>query len=307
MFLVILAVLFWLIPRPVHAQDIPISYQLLMAFHPTTLNPISLSSATANIAAIAPPQVLGVSTNIPSPVPTSAATPTPIPATLPAIGGDGRTVTIAVLGDSMIDTLGPGLPALQKALAAQYPGLKLNILNYGYGASNIEQAEDRLIHDYAYNGNHFNSLLSQSPDIIVIESFAYNNFGNTENGFDRQWTALGSLTGTIKQKLPAAKIVIAATLAPNSITFGNGAPNVHFSALDKVEKTSTIKLYLENAINFANSEHYPLADAFHPSLVGTDGNSSYINTTDHIHPSPAGAQFFSQILANTIINNHLLD
>ena len=118
------------------------------------------------------------------------------------------------------------------------------------------------------NNSQVASLLSTNPDIVVVESFAYNNFGNTESGYDRQWTALSTLTGTIKQQLPSSRIVIAATIAPDAVTFGNGAPDIHFTALEKVEKTSTIKLYLENAINFANSEKYPLADAYHPSLQG---------------------------------------
>ena len=285
--LIILALLF---PQTVQAQSIPLSFQLMMAFRPSTSITI-IPIVTPTPAS----KVLGISTTQPSPI----STPT-------NVGGEGKMVTIAVLGDSMIDTLGAGIPSLTKALQPSFPLIKFNILNYGYGASNIEQALDRLSHSYTYRGNTVPDLISQQPDIVIIESFAYNNFGNSQIGFDRQWTALGSLTGTIHQLLPSTHIMIAATIAPNSISFANGS-TTQFSSLQKVEKTSTIKLYLENAINFAKSEKYPFIDAYHPSIFGGNGNANYINTSDHIHPSTLGAKFFADLAAKAIVNTHWLD
>jgi len=54
------------------------------------------------------------------------------------------SIKIAVLGDSMIDTLGPGIPALQKELIKAYPYLNPTILNYGNGGTNIDYGIERL-------------------------------------------------------------------------------------------------------------------------------------------------------------------
>ena len=74
MFLAILVLCFFLWPRQVQAQDIPLTYQLLMAFHPTSLGSLSQVDIPPSLAEITAPQVLGVSTNIPS-------TPSPTPTT----------------------------------------------------------------------------------------------------------------------------------------------------------------------------------------------------------------------------------
>ncbi|HEX8923455.1 MAG TPA: SGNH/GDSL hydrolase family protein, partial [Patescibacteria group bacterium] len=196
---------------------------------------------------------------------------------------------------------------LQKALEYYYPGRKFRILNYGVGGSTIDYALFRLSSSYQYLGKNIPPLLSTEPDIVVIESFAYNNFGNTQAGIDKQWLNLGAITTVIKNKLPRTKIVMAAAIAPNSITYANGVKDLHLTALDKIERVSTIDLYLQNLVNFATSQSYPLADAYHPSLTdGKNGRKDLINTTDYIHPSELGNQFFCDIVAKSVFDNKLL-
>ena len=265
---------------------IPLLHQLLLAYHS---QPLGYQPPTIQ------QQVLGAQTTQSSP-----ATQTPRPEPIEEVGGEGQTLTIAVLGDSMIDTLGSDLVDLRNNLRQQLPNYHFNLLNYGYGASTLEYAHYRLNHDYNYLGQQYPSLLSQKPDIIIIESFAYNNYGNQQSGFDKQWMELGAITTDIRKSLPNTKIILAATIAPNSVIFANGAPGTNYTSLEKIEKSSTIKLYLQNLVNFANSQQFPLADAYHPSLSGSEGQNRYISTTDNLHPSTEGARLFSSILANTI-------
>lgn len=276
--------------KPVSAQ-IPLFHQLIYAYRSSSVSFIS-PSLSVTTPTPANTQILGVSTTTPKfPV---------------NIGGEGKIVKIVVLGDSMIDTLNPNLPQLSTTLNKYYPNVKFNLVNHGCGGGNIEDGLFRLLNDYEYLGTKRSSIISQQPDIIVVESFAYNNFGNSQSGIDRQWLALGAITTNIRQLLPNTKIVLAAAIAPNSIIFGNGISGTQFSSLDKIEKTTTIKLYLQNLINFATSQHFPLADAFHPSLTNGEGNKNLISTTDHLHPSGYGGQFFCDIIAKTIFDNQLI-
>ena len=64
----------------------------------------------------------------------------------------------------------------------------------------------------------------------------------------------GKIIATIKTSLPQTKIMMAATIAPNSVAFGNGLSNLYFTAMDKIEKTNTIKLYLDNFIAFSQNQ-----------------------------------------------------
>lgn len=219
-----------------------------------------------------------------------------------------QNYTIAMLGDSMVDTLGPNLPHLASALKNYFPQTKFKLLNYGVGGTNIEYGIERLTNSYNYLGNDFPPLVAQYPDLVIIESFGYNPFPFDKGAIDLHWLKLSQAVDLIKKQLPKAKVIIAATIAPDAKTFGNGAPGVDFGPIDKWQRVNVIKKYLENTVRFAQSQKLPLVDAFNPSLDASgNGKEVFINQGDHIHYSDAGRQFFSQKIAETIANNHLLE
>jgi len=253
---------------------IPLLFQLLSAYQPYRSTKLTI---------IPPSPIVSI-----APVPTIFKPKN--------IGGIGKNTTIALIGDSMIETLKPDLPALRKSLSQYYPDYPFNLINLGYPSQNIEYAQKKLEDD----------LISKSPDIVVIESFAYNNFGNSSEGLNRHWLDLGAITTTIKKALPDAKIILAATIPPNSVSFANGTDN-KFSSLEKIEKTKTIKFYIQNLFNFAASENFPLANAYKYCLdSNNEGKLECINSTDNIHPSDYGAQIFSDTVAKTIFDNKML-
>lgn len=216
------------------------------------------------------------------------------------------TYTIALLGDSMIDVMQPELPQLASALKKYYPQAQFKLLNYGVGASNLEYALTRLSQNYTYLGRDFSALLSQNPDIIVIESFAYNHGENSQSGLDKQWLTLAGIIDTIK-KNNQAKIVLAATIGPDENSLCDGIDGINLPPDQKKEKAQAIRNYLQNIINFASSQGYPLADAYHPSLDSRgNGQALYINAGDHLHPSGPGGELFAQKIAEAIYNNNLL-
>lgn len=242
-----------------------------------------------------------------TPTPTLIATPTPTIATRTA---KKRAMTITLLGDSMIDTLGPVGSGLSTRLNAVYPNATFTIINHGVGAENIDSGLRRLTNGYSYLGLGRNSVVSEKPDLIVIESFGYNPYPlpDINDALTKHWLQLAAIIDTIHQQLPETKIMIAATIAPNWDVFGDGAPFINFSPEGKRTKVEEIKKYIENTIAFAKSQGIPLADAYHPSLDGSgNGKLVYINGGDHIHYSDAGRSFFSQTIANTILSNNLLE
>jgi len=260
---------------------IPLIYQLLTAYQPRTNSQMSIAIPTP------------ISPALSAEVTTKADT---VPTFTPRnIGGIGKSISIAIIGDSMIEILKPDLPTLKNSLNQYFPDYPFVFYNLGYPSQNIEYAQKKLQED----------LFSKNPDIIIIESFAYNNFGNTQENINRHWLDLGAMTTSIKKELPNAKIIIAATIAPNSITFCNSCQE-KFSSLEKIEKTKTIKLYIQNAINFANSQGFPLANAYQYTLSSSNEGLPEFISDDSIHPSELGAQLFSDVIAKTIFDNNLL-
>lgn len=218
-----------------------------------------------------------------------------------------RTMTIAILGDSMTDTLGPELPEIRQRLTAHYPGSTVTLLNYGVGGTNIEYGIRRISEGYEYLGQRNPALATRQPDVVVIESFAYNPIPDEPDQLTRHWMDLAKAVDTVRAAIPDARIAIAATIAPNSRIFCDGASGLSFSPEEKSSRTTLIKSLLDNTVRFARGEHLPLADAYHPSLVYGEGNTRYINAGDHIHYSPEGRAFFSGIIAETIIRDRLLE
>ncbi len=218
-------------------------------------------------------------------VPTPTQTPSPTPTTQPSLtAAAGKSYTIAFLGDSMIDTMGPGLPAVKERL-----GENFTLLNYGVGATNIDYGIERITNSYNYLGNQLPSLAATRPDIVVLESFGYNPFPDADGGVNRHWLALARAVDTLRAAIPGVKIVIAATIAP------------HSSDIISPDHARVIKSYLESTIGFARSQGLPLADAYHASLdANGEGKLLYINPGDHIHYSDAGRALFAEKVVSAL-------
>lgn len=217
-------------------------------------------------------------------------------------------VTIAFLGDSMTDTLGADLRLVDDELKLIYPETVFTLHNYGVGGENIVSGLERITRSTIYLGIARPSIVSLRPDIVIVESFAYNPFPFETGALDQHWLSLAYIVDTLKANLPETKIVIAATIAPNKDVFGDNAPGIAFNPEDKQRRTATIKNYLENTIRFAQSQQLPIADAYHPSLdTHGEGKLLYINPGDHIHYSDAGRQFFARIVSESIVANKLLE
>lgn len=208
----------------------------------------------------------------------------------------------------MIDTLGTDLRLIRDALEGVYPGTTFTLLNYGVGGQNIVSGLERVTRETTYLGEPRPALVAMRPDVVVVESFAYNPFSFEIGALEQHWLSLAYIVDAIRASLPDTKIVIAATIAPNSTVFGDGAPGLGFSPEDKQERVQTIKRYLENALRFAASEHLPVVDAYHPSLDSNgEGRLIFINPGDHLHYSDAGRRLFARTVVETIVANSLLE
>lgn len=214
--------------------------------------------------------------------------------------------TIALLGDSMTDTLGRELYHLRTLLTKAYPDYTFKLINYGQGGTDMESGLYRLKNETTYLGETKPPLLSFRPDIVVVESFAYNHWSGEKYDLDRQWITIAKIIDTIKKDLPDTKIILAATIAPNARTYGDGALNWNKNL--KWDAALITKAYLQNLVNFATSQKYPLANAYYASL-DSDGNGidKYINQGDHLHPSGDGSWLYGQKIMEAIKDNQIIN
>ena len=215
------------------------------------------------------------------------------------------TYSLVVLGDSMVDTLGRSLPDLKSLMASNFPKYSFAILNYGFGATDLESGLARLTSGTVYLNKYYPPLLSFQPDILVVESFAYNHWTGDKSDLDRQWLTYSKIIDTVREKSPATKIIFATTIAPNALKYGDGVLN--WGKDLKWQSAQITRAYLQNMIGFATSQNIPLADAYTPSL-DNDGNGllEFISSYDNLHPSKEGAVFFSKKIVEAIKQNDLI-
>lgn len=263
---------------------------------------VASSSATSQFANLIEETNTANLPNSPNSTITPSPPNTPNISSSPTYSNYSGTITIAALGDSMTDLMGPDLPYLNNYLKTYYPKAKFNLFNYGVGAQNIEMVISRISQDYDYQGRHFSALTSLKPDLVIVESCAYNPFVDDGDYLNRHWTALSRITDIIKNQM-GSKILILATIAPAKAEFGQGPAGVNWPLEMSINHATRINQYLENAVNFAKAANLYYVDAYHPSLLANgEGNQTYINQGDHIHQNVAGDEMLSRLLAPKIYN-----
>ena len=207
--------------------------------------------------------------------------------------------TIVMLGDSMTETLGNS-DELKKFLSDYYPGKSFEVLNYGFGATNILSAMDRITKETEH-GRKFRPIEDIAYNLILVESFSENPLSEykLEEGLKRQTQELDKIVNTLKETNPEGKIVFVATISPNKVILAKN--QVDLSPEKRAEWVNERIAYMKNHITYANSHNIPVINVFEESLLSNgDGNPEYISTDDYIHPSPTGIVFISRVIADFI-------
>jgi hypothetical protein len=116
--------------------------------------------------------------------------------------------TIVLLGDSMTETLG-NADELRGYLNEYFPDKTFEVLNYGYGSTNILSAKDRLKTTTYHSNRDFRPIMDIDFDYLIIESFGHNPLSEypLEEGLKKQTEALDDIyslvaTNKLMQKIP---------------------------------------------------------------------------------------------------------
>ena len=217
----------------------------------------------------------------------------------------GSFFRIVATGDSMTDTAGEGCPALAAALAEAHPGRDFEILNQGVGGTRAGYGLWRLTHAYEFSGKLHPSLVSLKPDLVLLESFAYNNGsdGVQGDGLSHLRGMHRQIVDTIRTNTDAA-IVFVVTIAPDREHFLETAPNFVNTPLSiRKWMAEDRERYLEAAVDLAGELGLPLANVYaatrEAERLGTP-LGRWIDPSDWIHPGPEGHALTAQVTVQTI-------
>ena len=229
--------------------------------------------------------------------PTLTPTLTPTIALTPFIVLKKASYTIAIFGDSMVDTMGERLEYLQKILDSKYPQAKFNLYNYGIGGQNVEQGLARFEISLLNRKRLYPPIPSLVPDVLIIGSFAYNPFSTHDR--NRHYMLLKDLINKAKKVSP--NVYLLAEIAPLKTGFGKGKNGVNMEEHIALEQALHIIEQLDDVINLSKAQNIPLINVYYESRVdGSYGNPEFVNKDDGIHPSVAGQLFTAELIAINI-------
>jgi lysophospholipase L1-like esterase len=213
--------------------------------------------------------------------------------------------TIVLLGDSMTDRIG-NADELKGYLANYYPDKTFEVLNYGFGATNIKSVKERLLKE-TDNFRKFRPITEIDFDLIIIESFANNPLSDLKlaEGLQQQNASLDEIIKLIQDNNPKAKIAFMTTIAPNKENYAKTSRDLSDEVRDQwVEERKT---YLKNHIEYAHVHNIPLINVYEKSQdIFGNGKLIYIDDKDFIHPSPLGVIFISEKVAEGISDLNLI-
>lgn len=229
--------------------------------------------------------------------PTPTLTPTPTITPTPFVSLKKASYSIAVFGDSMVDTMGDNLEFLEKSLFNKYPTTKFKLYNYGIGGQNIEQGLGRFESSFDNKTRQYPPLPALQPDVIIIGSFAYNPFSPHDR--NKHYTLLSQLVAKAKNIVP--RVYILAEIAPLKIGFGKGKNGVNWPEDMSYQQAVHILEQLDNAVNVSSLQDVKLINAYQRSRIdGAFGSTYYVNPDDGIHPSAAGHRFMANLIVESL-------
>ena len=214
---------------------------------------------------------------------------------------------IILVGDSMTEYIGNSTE-MRQYLGEYYPGKTFDVYNYGFGSTNILSIPYRLT-QWSNRDRPYQPILDiNDADLIILESMGHNPLSQfpLEEGLRKQTQALEEIVKLIKERRPDTKIVFLTTISPNSKTYAHNV--VELSDENRQIWVKERVAYIKNHAKFAKDNNIPLIDVFTKSLdKNGDGNLTYIEDKNYIHPSPKGILLLQREIADFIYNNHLLD
>jgi lysophospholipase L1-like esterase len=222
-----------------------------------------------------------------------------------------KVLKIVVLGDSMTDTAGEGCPILCAELEKHYPGRPFDIYNYGVGGTRVGYGLWRLTHDYEFNDKKYKALIKLDPDIVLVESFAYNNGsdGPREGGLSHFREMHRQIVETLREKTNA-KIVYVVTIAPDIEHFLESVPNfINTPVSIRKWMAEDRMVYLEETIKLAKEFKLPLVNVYQASLDAEKQGTPlgrWINPKDCIHPGEEGQQLIAENIVKVFVDKKII-
>lgn len=200
---------------------------------------------------------------------------------------------------------------LQEALSRNFPDQPMELFNYGVSGTRAEYGIYRVTHDYPnpFGTGNYKCLSAVSPDLVIVESFAYNHRLDGPGHVENYQRVLRQMWDVLQKTTPA-KLLFLVTIPPDKERFLDHVPTHKDVAYElRREWAEGSEMYLEAAVEFARKEHLPLINVYRNVKERVARGTPirwFIDQNDNIHPS----RFAYELIAEEIckaISEYLAD
>jgi len=224
----------------------------------------------------------------------------------------GKMIRIVATGDSMTQSAGAGCPALAAELAKEYPDKEFEIINQGVGGTRAGYGLWRMTNEYEFEKEKLPPLVSLNPDVVILESFAYNNATDgllNDEGIEHFRDMHYKMVETIREKTDAI-IIFVVTIAPDVNHFLENIPCFYNTPKSILRSMAEERMrYLEEAIQIAGELELPLVNVYAETLAAKESGTplgTFINPEDCIHPGPKGHELTARLTVEVMKRHNLI-
>ncbi len=219
-------------------------------------------------------------------------------------------LTIACLGDSMFDTMGEDCAPLREALVEVRPDVEWTLRNHAVSGTRADYGLYRLSHDYQYKERPGKSVAYDDPDIVLVESFAYNHIIDRAEGLDHYRAVMTAIVDTIR-RYTRARIMMVRTIPPDHDHFLEDVRDFYtLPPANRRAWATVVDLYMGTLKEWAGEAGLPLADAYGACQVQLARGGShrlFVDPADNIHPNGYGHRFVARCIARALVDAGLID
>lgn len=218
---------------------------------------------------------------------------------------------VACLGDSMTAFWGSTMPELRDALSVEFPCQEFELYNYGVSGTRAEYGNYRITHEFPnpFGTGNQKSLSAISPDIVVVESFAYNHRLDGKHHIVDYQNTLDQIVQTLRETTPT-KVLFLVTIPPDKEKFlDHVLPLKDVKEDIRQEWAQGSELFLKAAIDYALRKELPLANVYQRVLNEVEREIPiqwFIDQNDHIHPSSYAYRITADEIVSTLKKHNLL-
>ncbi len=214
---------------------------------------------------------------------------------------------VILYGDSMTEYLHRPPRMLSEHLRQLQPHTVYDISNWAIGGTRAELVLYRLLYEFWHGRERMLPLTQSRPDILVIESCAFNNANDREEGISNFHFIWDHILEACRQHAPQARIITYLTIAGAPVVPQEKSNRLFFRSHPEIfsYRHKWREIYQQAFVEWALGQKDRgvefvdvRAEVRRQEALGIE--RTHWISADGVHPNPAGVELISEWIARTI-------